>query len=59
MIKCYKPRNRLKKCTKPVRAAGQTDAHIKLAKQKKKGEAFCFFEYGKPFRESSHLKKYL
>lgn len=56
MIKCYKPRNHLKKCKKPVRAAGQTDAHIKLAKQKKKGEAFCFFEYGKQFRQFSHLK---
>lgn len=42
---------------KPVKARGQTDVHIKLAKQKKKGEAFCFFEYGKQFRESSHLKK--
>lgn len=57
MTKCYQPRNHLKKRKKPVKAAGQTDAHIKLTKQQKKGEAFCFFKCGQQFRESSHLKK--
>lgn len=57
MIKCYQPRNHLKKSKKPVKAGGQPDVRIKLAKQEKKGESFCFFEYGKQFRESSHLKK--
>lgn len=56
MTKCHQPGNHLKKRKKPVKAAGQTDAHIKLAKQQKK-EAFCFFRCGRQFRESSHLKK--
>lgn len=56
MLQALEPSQEVQK-KKPVRAAGQTDAHIKLAKQQKKGEAFCFFEYGKQFRESSHLKK--